>query len=213
MEHLFTVPQPFGPHGHNQVKLAEPIETFLNHRWDWLDFRTFASRDHGGMGTIIWITVHTFLWVEGDNTETDFNQQWNVRGEASLSFRKTEERRSKAQDSCYPKTELLTNIYARNIDKICALMDFWTKDTARQDQQICMARQCYMHENCPFEKSIMRIIEVEYQIFSLLTSLYLRLLKLKSNRTYQYCFKLLINSECSSATLPVSGRKRSGPPF
>jgi hypothetical protein len=58
-------------HGYTEVELAVPTETFLNLRWDWSDFRAFATRDQGGMGTMIWITEDMFIYVEDDNISTE----------------------------------------------------------------------------------------------------------------------------------------------
>jgi hypothetical protein len=61
-------------HGYTEVQLAVSAEAFLNSSWDWSEFHAFATSDVGGMGTIIWITEDTFIWVEGDNTEADFGE-------------------------------------------------------------------------------------------------------------------------------------------
>jgi hypothetical protein len=90
MEHFFTPPQPFGEYGHHQVKLAVSIETFLNHRWDWLDFLAFATcGDVVGMQNIIWLTDDTFIWVEGDNNGTEFDHLLNLFAVQRATFTST----------------------------------------------------------------------------------------------------------------------------
>jgi hypothetical protein len=76
MEHLFTPTQrlPAEIFGYTEVQLAVPIEAFLNHRWDWSDFRAFLAGDEGEMEKIIWITEDTFFWVEDENTQVGFDQ-------------------------------------------------------------------------------------------------------------------------------------------
>jgi hypothetical protein len=52
------------PFEFTEVKLAIPVKAFLNHRWDWSDFRTFGTG--GAMRRIVWITEDTFLGIVDD---------------------------------------------------------------------------------------------------------------------------------------------------
>jgi hypothetical protein len=57
-----------------------------------------------------------------------------------------------------------------------------------------MARQCYMQEKCPFDKFIIRIIEVEYQIFSLGTYRILHLAEVEASRTNVSSYLLIVHA-------------------
>jgi hypothetical protein len=59
------------PLGYTEVRLADSIEAFMNHPWDWSAFYAFAT-DEGEMWKIIWITEDTCIWVEGENNVLDF---------------------------------------------------------------------------------------------------------------------------------------------
>jgi hypothetical protein len=58
--------------GYTERQLAVPIQAFLDHQWDWSDFRAFAAT--GGMWKILWIAEDTFIAVEGPNAERGFNR-------------------------------------------------------------------------------------------------------------------------------------------
>jgi hypothetical protein len=77
MQRFFT-PSPrrllIEPHGYTEVTLAVPIEAFLNYRWDWSDFRAFATGDVGEMGKIMLIIEDTFIWVEDGDTRSKFDE-------------------------------------------------------------------------------------------------------------------------------------------
>jgi hypothetical protein len=60
-------------------ELVVPIQTFLDHQWDWSDFRAFAAT--GEIWKILWIAEDTFISVEGPNAGGEFNQ-W--LGESSI---------------------------------------------------------------------------------------------------------------------------------
>jgi hypothetical protein len=64
-----------------ELELAVPVEEFLNHRWDWSDFRAFVMG--GEMPTIVWIAEDSFLWVTDDHTSEIF------RGVKHLSVKLT----------------------------------------------------------------------------------------------------------------------------
>jgi hypothetical protein len=70
MERFFTPTQRFRvePLDYSEVQLAVSMEVFMNHRWDWSDFRAFATGDEGEMWKVLWITNDTCIWVEDDNT-------------------------------------------------------------------------------------------------------------------------------------------------
>jgi hypothetical protein len=91
MEHFFTPAEPAQdcyeciPSGYDEVHLAVPIETFLNHRWDWSDFRAFATGgDEGGMGKILWIAEDTFCWVENENPAMEYDLYDRHHGDCDL---------------------------------------------------------------------------------------------------------------------------------
>jgi hypothetical protein len=57
---------------YTEVQLAVSIEVFLNHSWDWSAFYAFTTDDEGEVSNFLWITEDTFIWVEDENTRTDF---------------------------------------------------------------------------------------------------------------------------------------------
>jgi hypothetical protein len=68
------------PHGYTEVMLAVSVEAFLNHRWEWSDFRAFATGTGGEMRKIIMIIdvagiiEDTFIWVEDGNTRMELDE-------------------------------------------------------------------------------------------------------------------------------------------
>jgi hypothetical protein len=79
MEHFFTPSaqrlqeiSPTSPalRGYTEVELTQPIEAFINHPWDWSDFRAFVTDtvDGNQMWKIMWLTEDTLIWVENVNT-------------------------------------------------------------------------------------------------------------------------------------------------
>jgi hypothetical protein len=53
MEHFFApirrLQDDPTPHGYTEVELDESIVAFMNHGWDWSDFRAFVTGDEGEM--------------------------------------------------------------------------------------------------------------------------------------------------------------------
>lgn len=71
MERFFTPTRrlrPIALSGYSEVQLAESIEAFMNHGWDWADFRAFVTGGDEG-SKYLWITEDTCTWVEDENTE------------------------------------------------------------------------------------------------------------------------------------------------
>jgi hypothetical protein len=60
--------------GYTEVKLAVSIEEFLKHRWDWSDFRAYATGVEGGIWKVLWITEDTFIWFEDEDNEVNLDQ-------------------------------------------------------------------------------------------------------------------------------------------
>lgn len=54
------------PFEHAEVKLAVPVETFLNYSWDWADLCAFASGE--AKPKIIWITDDEVLTVDATDS-------------------------------------------------------------------------------------------------------------------------------------------------
>jgi hypothetical protein len=51
-------------HGYTEAELtADSMEAFMNHRWDWSDFRAFVTGDEGEM----WIAKDTLIRAEKGN--------------------------------------------------------------------------------------------------------------------------------------------------
>jgi hypothetical protein len=79
MEHFFTptrrLQEDPRPRGYTEVDLAVPTEAFMNHRWDWSDFRTFVTGagDENQMWKVLWITEDTLIWAEDVNTSMGDN--------------------------------------------------------------------------------------------------------------------------------------------
>jgi hypothetical protein len=80
MEDFFTTTRRLQERHHNfgadytEVQLAVSIEAFMNHPWDWSAFLAFVTGDEGEMWKALWITDNTFIWVEDEYTEMDFDQ-------------------------------------------------------------------------------------------------------------------------------------------
>jgi hypothetical protein len=91
MEHFFT-PNPriqdrheFTCHErvrYTEGQLAVSIEEFMNHRWNWSDFRAFVTGDEGEMSKLLWIPEDTLIWVEDENARMTFEQSDVMEGYA-----------------------------------------------------------------------------------------------------------------------------------
>jgi hypothetical protein len=61
--------------GYTEVQLAVSLEEFMSHRWDWSAFYAFATDDEGEIWKLMWITEDTFICVEDDFTELEFDEE------------------------------------------------------------------------------------------------------------------------------------------
>jgi hypothetical protein len=59
------------PHVYNEVQLTVSTEAILNRSWDWSEYHAFATSDEGELGKILWITEETFIYIEGDDYDSE----------------------------------------------------------------------------------------------------------------------------------------------
>jgi hypothetical protein len=85
MEHFFTqsrhLEEAPTPYGYTEMELAVPIQAFMNHRWDWSDFKAFATGDGNQMCKVMWITKDTLIWAEDVNSSMgqDFLRKYAIQ--------------------------------------------------------------------------------------------------------------------------------------